>query len=262
MAASAQVGTYLDVHGTRVYLQRKGQGPPLLVLHGEDAASRWRAFHDRLAERFDLLLPDHPGFGHSDLPSWLEGVPDLVYHYLDVLDVLGLDRVYLLGESFGGWLAAELATAHSQRLAGLVLIAPFGLRAQGAPVPDLFMLNREQLAAASVVDSRVAAELAAPPPSREALERHLQDRATLSRLAWNPYLHNPQLQHWLRRVTVPTLLVWGREDRLVPLETAQLWLERLPSARLATIDRAGHLPQVEHADRTADLVLEFLQRGG
>lgn len=261
MATPNAVGvdeTFLDIHGTRVFCQRKGRGEPLLVLHGEDGASQWRPLYDRLAERFDVMAPDHPGFGRSELPHWLESIRDLVYHYLDVLEALGLDQVHIMGEGFGGWLAAELAVGHDDRLRKLVLIDPFGIKPRELQLPDLFAMNREQLAATTFQDPRLAGEYAGQQPPREELERQLQDKATLSRIGWNPYLHNPQLPQWLHRVRAPTLLVWGRQDQLIPPEAAQLWLEGLPNARLVVIEEAGHLPQVERTDEVFRAVGDFL----
>jgi pimeloyl-ACP methyl ester carboxylesterase len=93
------------------------------------------------------------------------------------------------------------------------------------------------------------------------VERQLRDRATLARIAWNPYLQNPRLPHWLHRARMPTLLLWGAQDRLLPPETADLWLRLLPDARLEPIERAGHYPSVEQPERVATLVASFLLPG-
>ena len=254
-----QEETTLEVSGVRVYCQRRGQGPPLLLLHAEDAASQWRPFHALLARQFEVILPDHPGFGRSEALPWLRGMPDLVYWYLDFLDQLGLERVHVVGESFGGWLAATLAVVYSHRLERLVLIGPAGVKPRGVSVPDLFAMSPAEWAATTLhAPERVAAG-SAERPNRATLERQLRDKATLARLAWNPYLHDPQLPHWLHRVRVPTLLIWGRYDRLLPPALADHWLRRLPDARLVTIEAAGHFPQIERPDVVAATVSDFLQ---
>src|SRR3712207_1706078 len=132
----------------------------------------------------------------------------------------------------------------------------------GSPIPDLFAMSPGQWARATLHDDQLAARQAEQRPSREELERHLRDRATLARLAWNPRLHDPSLLKWLHRLRVPTLLVWGRHDRVVPLETSEVWLRRLPTARLAVIEQAGHYPQVERPEEVGRVVTEFLQQGG
>lgn len=229
------------------------------MLHGAGSASQWRPFHERLSERFDLIAPDHPGFGLSDQPAWLDNVQDLVYHYLELLEALDLERVHLLGTSLGGWIAATLAVGHSERIRGMVLVAPAGLKKAGVAMPDLFAMNAEQRAYATLYDERLAAERAAQTPSREELERQLRDQATLARLAWSPYLHDPKLPHWLHRVSVPTLLIWGRHDRIIPFETSELWLRHLPDARLEVIEEAGHTPHVERAEEVVKLITDFLE---
>jgi pimeloyl-ACP methyl ester carboxylesterase len=249
---------FLDVQGTRVRVQRKGSGSPVLVLHGEEGVGQWHPLYEQLSRRHQVLVPEHPGMGQSDQPAWLESIQDVVYHELDLLDAMGLEQVNVVGESFGGWLAAELAVGHTPRIRKLVLIGPYGVRPAGTSMPDIFAMSGEQLAQATYHDQALAARVAEHRPSREELERQLRDKATLSRVGWNPYLEDPQLQVWLRRVTCPTLLIWGAQDRIVPVNVAQAWLARLPDATLHVVENAGHLPQVERADEVARAVSAFL----
>ena len=119
--------TRLTVRDTAIDLLRDGSGPPLLFLHGAGGGGRWLTFQEQLAERFDVLAPSLPGHAGSPAAEWIEHVSDLAFHYLDLLDTLGLDRVRLVGASFGGWIAAEMATMASHRLHSLVLIDPVGI---------------------------------------------------------------------------------------------------------------------------------------
>ena len=116
----------LAVRGCRIRLMRGGAGSPLVVLHGATGAS-WLPFMQKLAENFDVIAPEHPGFGESDTPDWLDTIHDLAYFYLDLLDELKLKDVNLVGLSFGGWIAAELAVRNTQRLASLTLAGAAGL---------------------------------------------------------------------------------------------------------------------------------------
>jgi pimeloyl-ACP methyl ester carboxylesterase len=231
------------------------------VLHEETGASRWDPFQAGLAEQFEVVLPDHPGFGRSGQVAWLDGLQDYVYYYLALLSALGLERVSVVGESFGGWLAALLAISHPERIEKLVLVSPLGLKRRGDWLPDLFAMSSEAWVELTLYDEQLAARLTAERPSREELERQLGDRATLARLAWNPRLHDPKLLRWLHRARVPTLLVWGREDRVLPPETTELWLEQLPEARLMVIEQAGHYPALERPDEVGRVVTEFLRQG-
>ncbi len=125
---------HLIVRGTPVTMLEGGAGPPLLFLHAAGGGGRWLAFQDVLAERFTVLSPTHPGHGGSPQAEWIEHISDLAFHYLDLLDELGTDRVHLAGASFGGWIAAEIATMASHRLASLVLVDPVGIKVSGPTV--------------------------------------------------------------------------------------------------------------------------------
>ena len=262
MTVGGVESTSLEVLGVGVSLQRKGRGAPLLMLHGEDTASRWLPFHDSLAERFQVILPDHPGFGRSAQPDWLDTIQDLAYSYLELVTALGLECVRVVGESFGGWLAAALAIAQPERIERLALVGPLGFKPPGLILPDLFAMSPEEWSAMTLEDETLAAREAEGLRVRENLERHLRDRATLARLAWTPHLHDPKLPVWLHRIRLPTLLVWGRQDRVVPPAVADAWLERLPDARLVVIEQAGHLPHLERPAEAARIVGDFLAEGG
>src|SRR3546814_18448690 len=134
-------------------------------------------FHDALADGRDLIIPDHPGFGGTDDFSSLKTIDDLVYHYLDLLDALGLDRVDLIGASFGGWIAAELAVHSPERFPHLVLLGPAGMRIHGARIPDLFILNPPSLIGALFHDRvPVATHLDTPPPPEDLLRLYPHPR--------------------------------------------------------------------------------------
>src|SRR6201988_874367 len=131
----------VEVRGGRLPVSRGAAGEPVLFLHAAGGAGAWMEFHGQLAGAgFDVIAPDHPGFAMSDDFPLVEAMDDLVYHYLDVLDALGLERVHVVGASFGGWIAAELAVAASHRLRSLTLLSAAGLRMHEQPVPDIFLI--------------------------------------------------------------------------------------------------------------------------
>jgi pimeloyl-ACP methyl ester carboxylesterase len=248
----------LTVRGTPIQLLEGGTGPPLLFLHGAGAGGRWLPFHARLAERFTVSAPTHPGYGGSPAAEWIEHVSDLAFHYLDFLDGEGLARVHLVGSSFGGWIAAEIATMASHRLASLVLIGPVGIKVEGWIYPFLFAMELPQLVATVFHDPANAAALAPPDmTSIETLADLSRERAALARVAWNPSLYNPLLRRRLARITAPTLLCWGDHDRVAPLVCAETWAKEVPGARLMTFAGSGHLPHVEEAEAVAAAVLDF-----
>jgi pimeloyl-ACP methyl ester carboxylesterase len=243
----------VTVNGFAVPYQRQGAGEPLLALHAEDAAGQWRAFHEALSLKLDVVLPEHPGFGEAERPEWLDGIIDLAYCHLEVLDSLGLDRVHLLGESLGAWVAAEMAALAPERFRSLTLIGPLGLDVPG--MPDVFVMNRARW---QEITRFQPPEPEVEPPSIDQLVKESRVQATLARVGWNPYLHDPRLPRWLHRATMPALVIWGREDRLIPSSVAGGWSELLPSCRVEVVDKAGHFPALEQPDRTAALVLDVV----
>jgi pimeloyl-ACP methyl ester carboxylesterase len=135
----------LELGGGSIHVQRGGEGPPLLFLHAAGGAGAWHPFLGLLARRFDVVAPDHPGFGGSDDMPEVEAMDDLVYHYLDVLDRLGLERVNVVGGSLGGWLAAELAVHSPERVERLVLLGAVGIRVPGNMATDIFLMMPDQV---------------------------------------------------------------------------------------------------------------------
>jgi pimeloyl-ACP methyl ester carboxylesterase len=254
----------VDVAGSSVRLLVGGSGPPLLYLHGLGADVDWLEAHDRLAARFTVHLPAHPGFAESTGVERVDEIFDWVLHYVDLLDVLRLGPVPVVGTSLGGWLAAELAALYPERVSRLVLVDAVGLWLDEAPIGELFATPPPELAAMlfhdleqpiprlmrSITSLRDIPEEVALPQMK-ALE-------AAARVGWNPYMHDPKLESRLRRVTAPTLVLWGRQDGLVPLAHAARWCSRIPNAQLHVIDGCGHLPPIETPAAFAEAVLPFL----
>ena len=228
----------LEVRGTRIRVLRGGGGPPLIFLHGASGHVGWLPFLDRLSQRFDVIAPEHPGFGASDDPPWLDRPGDLAYFYLDLIEALKLDRVHLMGTSLGGWIAAELAVRNTSRLASLTLVCAVGIaaewRADGRHVPHERGGERAPFLLRS--GSRAAARLKC---SRRLIPRVLvRNRSTVVRLAY-PHFVNPDLAKWLHRVDVPTLLIWGANDGLVPLRFGETYRRLIPECEAGGDPRSG-----------------------
>jgi pimeloyl-ACP methyl ester carboxylesterase len=245
----------LDVRGHALRIRKQGDGAPVLYLHGAGGAN-WSWLHDELSADFQVIAPEHPGFGRSDIPDWLMSMSDLAYFYLDALDALGFDKVHLVGHSIGGWLAAEIAIRNTKRIRTLTLMAPAGIAAQEAPFADIFLWTPEESAANNYYDQSFAqARLAAPVD----MDVFLQNRAGAARLAWNPRLENPQLAQWLHRIDTPTLLVWGRDDKVIPYACHAPYQKGIAQARLETIDRCGHALHTEAADQVSARLKAFFR---
>lgn len=243
--------------GIEVRIHVAGDGPALLFLHGANG-SDWRPEYDVMARGFKVYLPEHPGFGVTERPEWLETVQDLAVWYMDLIDHLRLSPIYLAGHSLGGWAAAELASLCSYQLRKLVLIDAAGLRIPGEDRLDLFLATPEQMATAVYQRSDLRQRLLGPPPSPEAQRAIIRNRNMTARLAWNPYLCNPALDRRLRRIRIPTLIVWGRQDGLVPVSHGELYERRIAGAKLAVLENCGHVPMVEQPEEFARIMKDFL----
>jgi pimeloyl-ACP methyl ester carboxylesterase len=264
----------LELAGKAVQLLERGDGPPLLYLHGfadvHGAVADWLPFHEALAASFRVLAPAHPGCATSGGSAEIDGVEDLVFHYLDLLDTLGLDRVDLLGACLGGWIAAELAVRHSHRVRRLVLMGAPGLHVPGSSIQDIFMLSQrrdwgkhDDLRQLLFRDPRSTLAMTMFPdgsaPLAEELLRY-QALTLAARIGWTPpYLYDRKLRSRLRRIAAPTLIVWGREDRFVPLAHARAYHEGIGASELSLLD-AGHSPWLEAPDACARLVTAFLKK--
>jgi pimeloyl-ACP methyl ester carboxylesterase len=252
---------YLDFPGGRIHLLRGGAGAPVLFLHAAGGAGQWLEFHELLARRFEVFAPDHPGFGKSDELAEVEGVDDLVYHYLDVIERLGLDRPHVVGASFGGWVAAELAVAAPHAIGSLVLLSAAGLRLPDHPIADLFRMTPPQLADALFHDPAAAAGLFPAEPDVDAVIAAYRDSTALARFAWTPFLHDPKLERRLRRITARTLVAWPAHDKLIPIEHGHRYAELIPNAEFTVVDDCGHAMYFERPTEFSEITADFLAAG-
>jgi pimeloyl-ACP methyl ester carboxylesterase len=252
----------LELGGGSIHVQRGGEGPPLLFLHAAGGAGAWHPFLGLLARRFEVVAPDHPGFGGSDDMPEVEAMDDLVYHYLEVLDRLGLERVNVVGGSLGGWLAAELAVHSPERVERLALLGAAGLRVPGNMATDIFLMTPEQLVATLFKHPEAAAGMFPAEPDVDFILAAYRDQAGLARYGWAPYLNNPKLERRLHRVKAPTLVLWADDDRVVPIEHGRLYAERIPDATLQIVEDCGHAMYFERPEAFADVVTDFLEAAG
>lgn len=251
--------TELKVRGVAIKLHRAGHGPRVLFLHGAGGVPQWLPFFDALAERYEVLVPEHPGFGGSDDPPWIRSMPDLAMFYLDLVEEAGLNGVHLIGNSLGGWLAAETLIRDRARFRSLVQLAPAGIRVKGIPCGDNFIWGPEEAVRNLYHDQSFADRILALAPGEAQTDVMLKNRFTMAKLGWQPRWFNPDLEKWLHRIKLPALIVWGDDDKIIPPAYAALWQQRLPDARLLLVEKCGHLPHVEQAPLVARHVLDFLE---
>jgi pimeloyl-ACP methyl ester carboxylesterase len=262
VTAVAPTEEFLELAGGRVRLLRGGAGEPVLFLHPAGGAGAWLPFHAQLAAAgFEVIAPDHPGFGQSDDFPEVESIDDLVYHYLDVLDGLSLTRPHVVGASFGGWIAAEVAV-HSPHLIGsLTLLSAAGLRLPDHPVGDVFLMSPAKLAAALFHDPPPEPPVDPSPgaaPDLDAIIAAYREATSLARFSWVPYLSDPKLERRLGRITAPTLVVAPADDRLIPVAHARRYAALIGGADYAEVAECGHAMHVERPAEFAALVASFL----
>jgi pimeloyl-ACP methyl ester carboxylesterase len=250
---------FVEIDGCRTHLRRGGSGAPLLFLHGASGAPAILPFMEKLAQRFEVLVPEHPGYGLSDEPAWLDNIHDVAYFYLDFLKRIDLEKAVVIGNSLGGWIAMEMAVRDTSRIKSLVLVSPAGISAPGVQPADTFLMSQEELARRLFHDPKLAEARIAESLTPEALDISLKNRHTTARLAWEPRLHDPHLPKWLHRIDVPVQIVWGEQDRILPVAFASELKRLISTAQLHVMRDAGHLPHVEKPQEFCDLVVRFAQ---
>ena len=253
--------SFVELHGCRTHLRRAGSGEPLLFLHGASGAPAILPFMETLAQRFDVLVPEHPGYGLSDEPEWLDTIHDAAYFYLDFLKHLNLERVTVVGSSMGGWMAMEMAVRDISRIKALVLVSPAGIAAPEAPPADIFLMPPEEVVRNLFHDPKLAEARLAEPVTPESIDVSLKNRHTTARLAWEPRLQDPHLAKWLHRIDVPVQVIWGEHDRILPVKLADAYRKLLPGAEVEIVKDAGHLPHAEKPQAFCELVTRFAGRG-
>jgi pimeloyl-ACP methyl ester carboxylesterase len=253
-----QTTSMMAVRGCNIGLMRGGAGKPLVILHGASGAGTWLPFMRSLADTYDVIVPEHPGFGASDTPDWLDNIHDLAYFYLDVLDQLDLRAVHLVGVSLGGWIAAELAIRSTQRLSSLTLVDAAGIHVAGVEQIDTFLRSDEQRIRDFFHDPACAEEMIARILRPEFEDANMKNRIATAKLAWQPRAYDPHLRKWLHRIDVPTLIVWGANDRVFPMEYAYVYQTLIPGSKAVIIPECGHIPQVEKAAVFVDELTGFI----
>jgi pimeloyl-ACP methyl ester carboxylesterase len=266
-------GRAVEVNGRNVHVLENGSGAPLLYLHGfadvHSVKESWLPFHEQLAKQARVIAPAHPGCAQTDENKDIETIEDVVFHYLEVLDALKLTRFDLVGACVGGWIAAELAVRHPEKIHRLVLIGAAGLFIEGALIGDVFMNAQPEYGSSyaslrqmlfSAADHPVALELF--PDGKGELEDELRRYQMLrlsSRIGFKPpYFYNYTLKNRLHRISSPALVIWGEHDHMVPPVHGDTYKERIPGAKLAIVSGAGHSVHVEKPNESAELIRELL----
>jgi pimeloyl-ACP methyl ester carboxylesterase len=250
--------SFIEVAGGKVHLLKGGTGEPLLILHREVGNPGWLPFYEQLAQRFTVHVPSHPGFDKSDRPDWMRNVRDMAAVYAWMLKDLKLDPLPAVGLGFGGWIAAELATVNHRLFKKLVLVSAMGVQPARGEILDQFLLYTTDYLKAGFYDPSNMDRLYGAEPEVDQLVAWEINREMTTRIAWKPYMFNQALPVLLRGVDTPTLIVWGKEDKIVPVNCGERYMQALPHAQFVALNHCGHFVEVEKADELAKLVGEFI----
>jgi pimeloyl-ACP methyl ester carboxylesterase len=249
--------------GIKFRVRELGAGAPLVFLHGAGGLLPEEPLLAKLAERFHVFAPVWPGFGEEPGEELLEDMLDFTLHGWDVVDALGLEKPHLVGHSMGGMIAAEMACLNTAGVGRLALLAPVGLWLDAHPIPDLFATPPWELPPLLFADPAAGQKLMLAGldfGNDAALTRFMVENARRLGSAGKILfpIPNRRLSKRLYRLRADALLVWGRQDKLVPPVYAARWQELLPKSHLTWVENAGHMLQLEQPAAVAEALTRFL----
>jgi pimeloyl-ACP methyl ester carboxylesterase len=263
IAADVFTEEFVEAAEVRVQLRQGGTGEPLLVLHSELGVPGWLRAYEELGKYFTVYVPSLPGFGQSARPDWIVSVRDLAAWVTWFARELKLPQpLPVIGFSMGGWVAAEIATVNASIFKKMVLVGAAGLKPEEGEVWDYFRHSGQQAFAQAFYDPAQAPEYALYYGKAWTAEEEEQaeiNREMAARLLWKPYMRSHTLPTLLHGIATPTLLVWGREDRIMPLDACRLYQRAIKGATVRVLDRCGHMPEMEKPEEFVQAVLDFLR---
>ena len=243
------------VDGVNTVIHVAGSGEPVVVFHGAGTVDGFD-FAEQWADRFRVIVPYHPGFGESGDDPTFTDIHDYVMHYLGLFETVGIDKVRLVGVSLGGWIAAQFASEHNDRVKKLVLIAPAGMIDPLHPAADILSIPGEQVVGMLVSDFEVLKKKLPQNPSIDFIADRYREATTLARLWWeHPF--DPKFIRHLKRLKMPTMIVWGEEDKIVPVQQTALWQQHIPHADIRVFKGAGHIVHLDKPE-AVDVIGDFL----
>ena len=249
--------TVKEIAGIKLHMSRAGSGPPLLVLHHDIGTLDRLPFYDALAARFDVMVPHHPGWGKSERLQWLRHPRDMAAIYAWLLADLDAPGASLVGLGFGGWIAAEMASQAPTAYRKLVLVGAMGIKPPEGDIADQAIVSYIDYPRSGFHDEAAFAA-AYGDVSTDQLEAWDIAREMSFRTAWKPYMYSQTLPHLLGGVRASTLIIWGDDDRIVPISAGHAYAKALHEATFATIPACGHYAEMEKPDVVATLAIDFI----
>jgi pimeloyl-ACP methyl ester carboxylesterase len=250
---------FIDLGGLKLRIGRGGAGRPVLVLHHDIGTLDKLPFYEALSARFDVIVPNHPGFGEkSERPQWLRHPRDIASLYQWLLQELKVERPSLVGLGFGGWIAAEMATQAPRDYHRVVLVGAMGVKPPEGDIFDQAIVSYIDYAQAGFHDQKAFTGVYGDVTTEQLVDWDLC-REMSFRIAWKPYMYTPSLPNLLGGVKTPTLVAWGEHDRIVPRSAGELYAKSLGNARLEIVAGSGHCVDMEKPDELARLVTRFVE---
>ncbi len=253
----------VEAAGIQVQLRKGGQGEPVLVLPSELGVPDWLRFHQELAGHFTVYVPSLPGFGQSARPDWIVTVRDLAAWVTWFVRDMGLPQpLNVIGFSMGGWIAAEIATMNASIFKKMVLVSPAGLKPEQGQTWDYFVNSGKEAFERAFHNPEQSSEYAQyygrewTPEEEEQVEIN---REMAARLLWKPYMKSHTLAPLLGGVDTETLVVWGRDDGIIPVNVCQAYQKAIKGAKALILDHCGHMPEMEKPEEFTKAVLDFLR---
>ena len=248
----------IEAAGIKLHVSRAGKGPPLVVLHHETGTLDSLPFYDALAAKYDVLVPHHPGYSRSERPEWMRSTRDIAIVYRGLLSELKIQNASLVGLGFGGWIAAEMALMAPADPARLVLVGAMGIKPPQGDILDLAITGYIDYARAGFHSQEAFDRVYGAEPSDDQLEMWDICREMSFRIAWKPYMYSQTMPYLLGAVQTPTLVVWGDDDKVVPISAGKKYVEALPNAKMEIVKSCGHCVDMEQPDALAKLVTNFI----
>ncbi|MHB8384610.1 MAG: alpha/beta fold hydrolase [Candidatus Binataceae bacterium] len=253
--------TQHSVVGTTLTMIRAGAGRPLLIFHDELGYPGWTAWNESLAHERTLLIPLQPGYGKTPRQDWIRSYRDLAGFYAQALREMRLDPIDVIGFSAGGYIAAEMAAGDPKLFSRMILVAPMGIKPAAGEIMDFFAMTIRRHLRATVADPAGTPEFTkiyGGEMTPEQFELFEDARSESARIGWEPYMHNPSLPNLLRGVKIPTMLIRGTRDEVVPAGCIDGYRAALAGAQVALVEGAGHRPEIENSVEFERIVTRFL----
>ena len=258
--AVSHVEETVNVSGGDIHVMKGGQGKPLLILHDDMGTPGWTPFYDELAQRFTVYVPALPGYGKSERPAWMRNVRDMAIVQNWTLKALGIDSTHVAGLGIGAWVAAEMATMCQRQFERMILVAAMGIQPTKGEIADQCLISSEEYLKLGFHNQTAFTSTYGREPTDDQRESWELNREMTVRIAWKPYMFNQALPYLLPGVDTPTLVVWGREDRIAPLSCGERYKDALPNARLDVIEDCGHFVDIEKPKELAALINGFIPK--